>query len=177
MMRTVRRAALAASLALAASAASLAAQTPVQKEGTLLKEKVVTVGPVVGIAFPTGDFGDVVGTGFMLAGQGTYGYKGKVTFLGEVGVTIFGGDDTIIDGQEVDVDGPTAIHFAAGARVPLGPVYVGGLAGYWTDVDDFDLVPLVGIHFGTFDIGARYNGLIGDGDWLTITGALHFRIR
>jgi hypothetical protein len=79
----------------------------------------------------------------------------------------------------VEFDDVSTFGFAAGARgaIPLAGLYAGGLAGYWTDADEFDIVPLVGIHLGPADVGVRYKGLLGDLDWFSITAAVHFRLR
>jgi hypothetical protein len=153
------------------STAPLAAQLVTSGEGPLRSSGALTIGPVAGINFPVGSFSDVVGTGFTIGGQATYGL-GVVTLLGEVSYSSFSGKNNL--GSQ----GTAA--FDAGARVGilLAGLYAGGVAGFWTgDVEEFDIVPLVGLHLGPLDLNARYKGLFGDGDWFALGGAVHFRLK
>lgn len=170
-MRRLSSALPAALAAILVSTAPLAAQGLTAGEGPLRSSGSFTVGPVASINFPVGDFGDVVGTGFTLGGQATYGL-GVVTLLGEMSYSSFSGENNF--GSQ------GTLAFDAGARVgiPLAGLYAGGVAGFWTgDVDEFDIVPMVGLHLGPVDLNARYKGLFGDGDWFALGGAVHFRLK
>lgn len=161
----------AALAAILVSTAPLAAQIVTSGEGSLRSSGALTLGPVVGINFPVGSFSDVVGTGFTIGGQATYGL-GVVTLLGEMNVSAFPGKNNL--------GSRSTLAFAAGARfgVPLAGLYVGGVAGFWNrDVDEFDIVPLVGLQLGPLDLNARYKGLFGDADWFALGGAVHFRLK
>lgn len=163
-------------LGLAAVAFTLATSTATAQgltagEGALRKQGVLTVGPLIGINFPVGDLGDVASTGFTFAGQVTYGIT-AVTLLGEAGYTSFSGRNNL--------SSVGSFSFGAGARIPIPLLgfYAGGVAEYYTgDLEEFDILPLVGIHFGPFDLGVRYKGLFGDADWIGLTGAVHFRLK
>jgi hypothetical protein len=64
--------------------------------------------------------------------------------------------------------------FAAGPRFALGPFHVGALAAYYTEVDQFDIVPLALFNIWKLDMGLRYTGLLGDSDWIGVTASFHF---
>jgi hypothetical protein len=161
----------AALAAILVSTAPLAAQGLTAGEGPLRSSGALTVGPVASINLPVGDFGDVVGTGFTLGAQVTYGL-GVVTLLGEMNASSFTGKNNL--------GSRGTLAFDAGARVgiPLAGLYAGGVAGYWNrDVDEFDIVPLVGLQLGPLDLNVRYKGLFGDADWFALGGAVHFRLK
>jgi hypothetical protein len=170
----MRRPLSALSAALAAilvSAAPLAAQGITSGEGPLRSAGALTLGPFLSLNLPVGSFADVVGTGFTIGAQATYGL-GVVTLLGELSQTALSGKNNLGSRSSLAID--------AGARVsiPLAGLYAGGVAGFWTgDVDEFDIVPMVGLHLGPVDLNARYKGLLGDGDWFALGGAVHFRLK
>lgn len=161
----------AALAAILVSTAPLDAQLLTSGEGPLRSAGALTLGPVLAITLPVGSFADVVGTGFTAGAQVTYGL-GAVTLLGEFNASGFTGKNNL--------GSRGTLGFNAGARVgiPLAGLYAGGMAGYWNrDVDEFDIVPLVGLHLGPLDLNARYKGLFGDADWFAIGGAVHFRLK
>jgi hypothetical protein len=153
--------------ALLVTAAPLAAQKLTSGEGPLRTKGAVTVGPVGSFNFGTSDG---TGNGFTLGGQATYGL-GVVALIGEITynpISVDGGGDA------------NGVAFDAGARValPVVGLYAGGVTGYWSgDLDDFDVVPLVGFQLGPVDLEARYKGLFGDADWFSIGATVHFRIK
>jgi hypothetical protein len=170
-MRRLSSAAPAALAAILMTTAPLAAQGLTSGEGPLRSAGSITVGPVASINLPVGSFDDAVGTGFTIGGQATYGL-GVVTLLGEVTYSSFTGENNL--------GSVGTAAFDAGARVsiPLAGLYAGGVAGFWTgDVDEFDIVPMVGLHLGPLDLNARYKGLFGDADWFAFGGAVHFRLK
>jgi hypothetical protein len=155
-------------------ASTLQAQST--SEATLQKKGVNSIGPIAAINFPTSDLSDITSSiGWGIGVQATHG-RGFLTLVGEAGYDAFGGEDYSIGG--VDFEGETigVWHGALGARATIGPIYAGGLAGYWggDDVEDFDVIPMVGLHLWKIDLGARYKGLFGDADWFAVTGAFHF---
>ena len=109
VLSSVLPAALAAILV---STAPLAAQGLTAGEGPLRSSGALTVGPVASINLPVGDFGDVVGTGFTLGAQVTYGL-GVVTLLGEMSYSSFTGKNNL--GSQ------GTFAFDAGARVGIPP--------------------------------------------------------
>jgi hypothetical protein len=159
------------SLALLALPAAVSAQT----QADLQAKGSASLGPIASLNFPTGDFGSVTGgIGWGVGLQGTVG-RGILTLVAEGGYDSFNGEIEI-DGDAVETDDYGIWHGAVGARVTLGPIYAGGLAGYWggDGIEDFDVMPMVGLHLWKIDVGARYKGLLGDADWFAITGAIHF---
>lgn len=187
---------LAAVVAILWAAAPLAAQqlgsseSPPRSSGPRLtsgedpirRSGAVTLAPFMGLNFPSGDLSRRSNTGLTFGVQGTWGL-GVLALMAEASYSNFTGK--LENGIEYEDFG--TIEFAGGARVPipLAGLYAGGLAGYWisyySDIDEggdeFDVVPIVGIHFGPADVGVRYKGLLGDLDWFSITAAVHFRLR
>ena len=127
--------------------------------------------PMVSANVPTGAFADTYKTGWGLGAQYTRG-NGLLTFVGEVGYSAFSKDSSGTYGGGTDDLG--VWNFAAGVRGSIGPLYVGGLASYFTEVDEFDIVPVVGFHILMLDLGFRYKGLIGDADWFGVSLGFHF---
>lgn len=145
-------------------------------EATLQKKGTNSIGPIAAINFPSSDLADATGgIGWGLGVQATHG-RGLLTLVGEAGYDYFSGEDFTFEGQDFEGESVGVWHGALGARVTLGPIYAGGLAGYWggDGVEDFDIIPMVGLHLWKIDVGARYKGLFGDADWFAVTGALHF---
>jgi hypothetical protein len=130
-------------------------------------------GPVVGINATTSSFGDYYGVGWMVGGQFVKGTGfGSVMF--EVTYNGFSIDDEL-PGEGTDFSDDVNIWgFGLGPRFALGPFHVGALAAYYTEVDDFDIVPLASINIWKLDLGARYKGLLGDADWFGLTLSFHF---
>jgi hypothetical protein len=151
-------------------------------EGPIRSSGAITLGPFMGLNFPSGDLSRRSNTGLTFGVQGTWGL-GVLALMAEASYTNFTGK--LENG--IEFEDFFTIEFAGGARagIPLAGLYAGGLAGYFLSfypgIDEgggeFDLVPIVGIHLGPADVGVRYKGLLGDLDWFAITAAVHFRLR
>ena len=153
----------------------LAAQSLTAGEGALQSAGAITVGALLGANFPMGDLEELSNVGLTFGAQGTYGL-GVATLLGEVSYSNFTG--RLVDGVEIPDQSAVAVGAGLRASIPLAGLYVGALASWWTDdVDEFDVVPMVGIHLGPADLGVRYKGLAGDAEWFALTGAVHFGLR
>jgi hypothetical protein len=119
----------------------------------------------VGYRLPTGDFGDAYDGGFGANVMLGFPVTPLVTVYGDLGYTNFQGSDATDD---ISVWG-----FNAGAKVNLMMLYVGGEAGYFTEVDEFSLSPLVGMGVGPLDLSARYK-LTGDAHWFDLRASISF---
>lgn len=155
-----------------ATVALLVGSLQAQTTKDLQKKGSASIAPIGFINLGASDFGAFFNNGWGAALQGTLG-RGVFTLLGEAGYDSFGVLDGIEDENPFSAGDLGIWHFAGGLRTTLGPIYVGGLAGYWTEVDEFDVVPMAGLHIWKFDIGARYKGLLGDGDWLALGVGIH----
>jgi hypothetical protein len=159
-------------LLLSALTSSATAQSQAQLQG----KGVTSIGPIAALNFPSSALSDVTSSvGWGVGVQGTLG-RGFLTVVAEGGYDRFMGDEFEIEGETFQADDVGVWHGALGARATVGPIYAGGLAGYWggDGVEDFDVIPMVGLHLWKIDVGARYKGLFGDADWFAITGAFHF---
>lgn len=129
-------------------------------------------GPVVGINVASGSFADYYGTGWTLGAQYIKGLPfGSLMF--EASYNGFSIGDDLPDLEDFD-DDLNLWGFAAGPRLGLGPFNVGALGSYHTEIDEFDVMPLVGINVWKLDVALRYKGLLGDADWVGLTAAILF---
>lgn len=150
-------------LALLATALIVAAPTAARAQ--------TSFAPMVSVNIPSGDFADGLKTGWGVGGQFTKG-NGLLTFVAEVGYNSFSRDTVGTGGYASDALG--IWNFGAGLRGSIGPLYVGGIASYFSEIDQFDLVPVVGFHILMLDIGVRYKGLLEDADWVGVSVGFHF---
>lgn len=125
-------------------------------------------GPVVGINAGSGSFG----VGWTLGAQYIKGLPfGSLMF--EASYNGFSLDDEVPDLEDYS-DDINLWGFAAGPRLSLGPLNIGALGSYHTEIDEFDVMPLVGINIWKLDVALRYKGLLGDADWVGLTAAILF---
>lgn len=151
-------------------------------ENPIRRSGAVTLAPFMGLNFPSGDLSRRSNTGLTFGVQGTWGL-GALALMAEASYSNFTGK--LENGVEYEDFGTFEIAGGARAGIPFAGLYAGGLAGYWLSYyseideggDEFDVVPIVGIHLGPADVGVRYKGLLGDLDWFSITAAVHFRLR
>jgi hypothetical protein len=151
-------------------------------ENPIRRSGAVTLAPFMGLNFPSGDLSRRSNTGLTFGVQGTWGL-GALALMAEASYSNFTGK--LENGVEYEDFSTFEIAGGARAGIPLAGLYAGGLAGYWLSYyseideggDEFDVVPIVGIHLGPADVGVRYKGLLGDLDWFAITAAVHFRLR
>jgi len=129
-------------------------------------------GPVAGVNVAAGSFGDYYGTGWTLGAQYIKGLPfGSLMFEAAYnGFSI--GDD--LPALEDFTDDLNFFGFAAGPRLGIGPLNFGALGSYHTEIDEFDVIPLVGINIWKLDVALRYKGLFGDADWAGLTAAFLF---
>lgn len=159
----MRKSFLLAALAAALVTAPVAAQSK-SKSG---------FGPVVGLNLPAGDFGDFYNTGWTAGLQHVKG-TGFGSLMAEATFNGFSYQDDINDVSDIFDDNLEAWGFGLGPRFALGPLNVGALGSYHTDMDEFDVIPLATINVWKLDLGVRYKGLFGDFDWFGVTAAIHF---
>ena len=112
-------------------------------------------GLAASFVLPSGDFGDFVGDGFGLSAIFDYDMANVVDISGSLGWYRFGGV-TLIDGTNVKTESTTMWEFAAGPQIDFGKLYVGLEGAYYTNLDEWGLVPNAGLRKGMVDIGVRY---------------------
>lgn len=120
----------------------------------------------IGWKIPTGDFGELYDGGYGANAAFLFPLAPTVTGWGEIGYTRF--NNKLSSLGDIDVWG-----FNAGARVGLGALYLGGEIGYFTEIDDFGLTPVVGIGVAMLDFSARYK-LTGDANWWDLRASISF---
>jgi len=130
------------------------------------------IGLGIGYRLPTGAFGDEYDGGYGANFALAFPVAPTVTAWGDVGYTRFRYKDISVLGAtgvgDIDVWG-----FNAGAKVGVGMLYLGAEAGYFTEIDEFGLTPLVGIGFSVLDLSARYKAT-GDANWWDLRASISF---
>lgn len=127
-----------------------------------------------GVAVPSGDLGDVTGTGFTVRGQAGMSLALIDAYL-QAGWSSFPGDDpgvgdTVAEGGDADI-----WHGGIGVRLGIGIIWVGGNALYSfgdTPKDGVGFAPEVGVGLGPIEIVADY--LFGDTRWAAIRAGFRF---
>lgn len=133
----------------------------------------LAAGVGVGFRLPSGDFGDAYDGGFGANFTMAYPLAPTVSAYGDIGYTRFMGKSASVGGVEVGPDDLDVWGFSAGAKVGLGGFYLGGEGGYFTEVDEFGLSPLLGLGLGPLDISARYK-FTGDANWFDLRASISF---
>ena len=129
-------------------------------------------GPVVGVNVASGSFGNYYGTGWTLGAQYIKGLPFGSLMLEATYNGFSIGDELPTAGAYTD--DITLWGFAAGPRLGIGPLNFGALGSYHTEIDEFDVIPLVGINIWKLDVALRYKGLFGDAEWVGLTAAILF---
>jgi len=120
------------------------------------------------LMLPTGDFEKVAETGWGLAATGDFTLIPLLKIRGEAGYNSFGGK-TEGEVQYPDLD---IWSFLIGARLQLPIIYFSLDGGYYTELDEFSLLPGLGLRFLFLDVGGRYKWT-GE-NWFEVFGGLSF---
>ena len=121
------------------------------------------------LLLPTGDFDDVVKSGWGAAAVGDFTLIPLVKLRGEVGYNHFDGEDA--DGAQTYED-RNIWNFGIGGRLQLPIVYLSLDGMYYTDIDEFSVLPGLGLRFLFLDVGARYKWT-GE-NWIEVFGGVAF---
>lgn len=112
----------------------------------------------------TGDFGDVVGSGYTGGVQAEFALV-AFSIYGDAGWTYFSGED--------DNDNVNGFELAAGGRLLLGPIFIGGQYGYATgDLDQNLWRPEVGVRLGPVTAFGQYQ--LNRNKWWSLGGSFSF---
>lgn len=117
-------------------------------------------------AMPTSDFDDFYKSGFGLHALAKYPVTPLAAITGDVGWTTFGGE--IAEIGDIDV-----WNFTAGGMVNLMAVGLGLEYGYFSEIDEWGLVPTAGIGFSKLAVDLRYKAT-GDAKWFEARAGLYF---
>jgi hypothetical protein len=120
------------------------------------------------VMFPTGDFSDEAETGWGLAATGDFTLIPLVKLRGEAGYNKFGGKEVEGD-QHEDLN---IWSFMIGARLQLPIIYFSLDGAYYTEIDEFSLLPGLGLRFLFLDVGGRYKWT-GE-NWFEVFGGVSF---
>ncbi len=121
------------------------------------------------LLLPTGDFDDVAKTGWGAAATADFTIIPLVKLRGEVGYNRFDGEDPS-DGTTYD--DWNIWNFGVGARLQLPVVYISLDGSYYTEIDEFSVLPGIGFRLFFLDVGARYKWT-GE-NWFEVFGGVSF---
>ena len=120
------------------------------------------------VMFPTGDFEKEADTGWGLAATGDFTLIPLIKIRGEAGYNKFGGqEEGVVQHPDLDI-----WSFLIGARLQLPIIYFSLDGGYYTEIDEFSLLPGLGLRFLFLDVGGRYKWT-GE-NWFEVFGGLSF---
>jgi hypothetical protein len=120
------------------------------------------------VMFPTGDFDKKADTGWGLAATGDFTVIPLIKIRGEAGYNSFGGK---VDGL-TNYDDWNIWSFMIGARLQLPIIYFSLDGGYYTEIDEFSVLPGLGFRFLFIDVGGRYKA--SGENWFEVFGGLSF---
>ena len=120
------------------------------------------------LMFPTGDFADMAETGWGLAATGDFTLIPLVKLRGEAGYNQFGGKEV----EGVQLEDLDIWSFMIGARLQLPIIYFSLDGAYYTEIDEFSLLPGLGFRFLFLDVGGRYKWT-GE-NWFEVFGGVSF---
>jgi hypothetical protein len=125
------------------------------------------------IASPTGDFGDAFKTGYGVHAVYKQPVTPLVTVTGDFGWNAFSAESVEIGdigfgGEDVDL-----WNAALGGRVFLLPLGLGLEYGYFSEIEEWSLVPTAGMSFSKLDVSARWKAT-GDANWFELRAAFMF---
>ena len=128
--------------------------------------RAISLGAGVLGDLPSGDMADVADYGYGLYGNLDRGLAPVVNLRFQVETNQFVGE-----GAHEDF---TTWGFLGGVKASLVGILSGGvLTGYYTEVDEWDLVPFATVKLGMFDVGAQYK-MLGDSKWFGARAGLSF---
>ena len=127
-----------------------------------------------GVAFPTGDLGDVTGTGFTVRGQAGMSL-GLIEAYLQGGWSSFPGKDVdagdaVVEGEDADI-----WHAGLGVRLGFSMFWIGGNVLYSfgdTPDDGVGFAPEVGVALGPIEVVADY--LFGNTNWAALRAGFRF---
>ncbi len=127
-----------------------------------------------GVAVPTGDLGDVTGTGFTVRGQAGLSLALIEAYL-QAGWSSFPGKDidagdAVVEGEDADI-----WHAGIGVRLGFSMFWIGGNALYSfgdTPDDGFGFAPEAGVALGPIEVVADY--LFGKTNWVALRAGFRF---
>jgi len=121
---------------------------------------------------PKGDYGNAAGNGYGLSLIFDYPMAGMIDITGTVGWYKFTGV-TLSEGTNIKTDSNTLWEFAAGPQIDFGLLYAGAEFGYYTDLDEWGLVPNLGVRKDLLDFSLRY--MISDtGEFMAVRAGFFF---
>jgi len=136
----------------------------------------LSTGVGAGLAYPTGDLGDVYDSGYTIQGRAGIDFLLASVHV-NAGWTRFPSNPAVSDPTLGAGDNFDVYQGALGARAGLGLLFVGAnvalYAGDIADDDNYGIVPEVGMGFGPLDVVADYR-INGEAKWFTVRGELTF---
>ncbi|MFO7608269.1 MAG: hypothetical protein R6X35_03590 [Candidatus Krumholzibacteriia bacterium] len=146
--------------------------------GGSLPARAGSFGVGAGLALPTGDFGDAVDLGYGLHAMVKHPVAPLVTLTGDAGWTRFSTSDEFLVGEGLGGwlgadDTVDVWNVTGGARVAMMPMNLGLEFGYFSELEEWSLVPNLGFGFSKLALDLRYKAT-GDAKWFEVRAGLYF---
>ena len=130
-------------------------------------------GLAVSYVTPKGDFDQVVGDGIGLSSIFDYPLGGNVVNIsGSLAYYRFSGI-TLLEGTNVKSESTSLWEFSGGPQLDFGRLYMGVEAGYYTNLDEWGLVPNLGLRKDMVDVSFRYK-MTDDGKFMAVRVGFFF---
>ena len=138
------------------------------------EESKWTSGNSISLSFPMGDMDGVYDMGYGFYGNIDYNFSNFLAARFDLGWNTFKGTDLAsgldlksASGYEtplLTVDNLNVWEFTGGLRAKIAVFYVEARGGYFTGINEWGVVPAVGLRLGRFDIQGSYT-VAGDYQW------------
>jgi len=122
-------------------------------------------GVALALIQPTGDFDDAYDSGWGIHAAFDYSLIPLITLTGDFGWNTFQGKE--IGDTGIKLDDVDMWEFSAGGKVNLAFLYAGAEVGYFTDENEWDIIPFLGTRLGPFDAMLRYKAA-GNVNWAAL---------
>ena len=106
---------------------------------------------------PNDEFGRRTDNGFGIHGVWVKPLIPLISLTGDVGFNHFPASENGLDAVNV-------WEFTGGLRFEFGAFYMGGEAGYYTEIDEGSFVPSLGLRIGKFEVAGRWKA-VGGSSW------------
>ena len=138
------------------------------------KEKKFVSGNSFNVAFPMGDMESLYNTGWGIYANFDYNFSSFLAARFDLGWNSFNGTDLTPDlglksasayeAPVVTVGNLDVFEFTGGLRAKIAFFYVEARGGYFTGINEWGVVPAVGLRFGRLDFQGSYT-VAGNYQW------------
>ncbi len=126
------------------------------------QEKKLVTGNSITLGFPIGDMEGMYDMGWGIYGNVDYNFSKFLTGRFDLGWSTFSNNLAPVEG--IEFDNLDIWEFTGGLRANISVFYLEGRGGYFTGINQWGVVPAVGLRFGKLDIQGSLT-VAGDYHW------------